>query len=159
MHIEFKRLTEIAESEIIELMKNPLVRRQMPLSRDGFGRSECAAFVAAKEQYWSEHGFGPWAFVIDGRFAGWGGVQPEHGEADVGLVLHPRYWGRGRALFEEIVGRAFGEMGFETVTVLLPPTRTRVKGLLRLGFVEDGELTIEDERFMRYRLAKPVRHY
>lgn len=154
MNIDFKRLTEVKKSEIIELMNNPLVRRQMPLIRDSFGENDCDEFVAAKERLWLEYGYGPWAFFIDGQFVGWGGLQAENGEADLGLVLHPNHWGIGKAIYKKIIGRAFGEMGFEAVTVLLPTTRTRVKGLLRLGFEEDGELTVGDERFIRYRLKK-----
>lgn len=157
MNIDFKRLTEVEKSEIIELMNNPLVRRHMPLTSDNFGESDCDEFIAAKERLWAEHGYGPWAFVVDGQFVGWGGLQPENGEADLGLVLHPNYWGIGKVLYDEIIDRAFGEMGFETVTVLLPPTRKWIKGLLRLGFKEDGELEVGGERFIRYRLEKNVR--
>jgi len=154
MEIEFRRLTEVDRTAIIELMNNPLVRRQMPLLRNDFGERECEAFVAAKERVWAEHGYGPWAFVIDGQFAGWGGLQPEHGEADLALVLHPDHWGRGRALYHAIIGRAFGEMGLDAITVLLPPSRTRIKGILRLGFVADGELLVGGERFHRFRLTQ-----
>lgn len=157
MNIDFKRLGEVEDSQIIELMNHPLVRRRMPLSRDRFGKRDCDEFVAAKERMWSEHGYGPWAIVVDGQFVGWGGLQPENGEADLGLVLHPNYWGIGRTLYYEIIDRAFDEMGFETVTVLLPPARRRVRGLLRLGFEEDGELMVGGQRFTRYRLAKAVR--
>lgn len=124
----------------------------MPLAGDDFDEAECERFVAGKEKLWEEHGFGPWAFYIDGAFAGWGGLQPEGGDADVGLVLHPDYWGTGRVIYEEIVARAFGEMGFDSVTALLPPTRTRAGGLTRLGFEPDGETEIGGERFLRYRL-------
>jgi RimJ/RimL family protein N-acetyltransferase len=157
MNIEFKRLTEVDKFVIIELMNHPLVRRHMPLARGNFSESDCDAFVAAKEQLWAEHGYGPWAFVVDGQFVGWGGIQPEDGEADLGLVLHPNHWGLGQALYDEIIDRAFGEMGFETVVVLFPPSRTRIKGLLRLGFKQDGELELDGERFIRYRLAKNAR--
>lgn len=155
MNIEFKRLTEVEKSDIITLMNHPLVRRQMPLTSDNFDESDCAEFIAGKERLWTEHGYGPWAFVVDGQFVGWGGLQPENGEADLGLVLHPDHWGIGKALYDEIIVRAFGEMGLKTVTVLLPPTRQRIKGLLRLGFREDGELAVSGERFIRYRLDKP----
>ena len=157
MNINFKRLTEVEKSEIIELMNNPLVRQQMPLAQGYFGKRDCDEFVATKERLWSEHGYGPWAFVIDDHFVGWGGLQPENGEADLGLVLHPSHWGRGKAIYEKIIERAFGEMGFESVTALLPPTRMRIKGLLRLGFKEEGELHIGDERFIRYRLTKSAK--
>jgi RimJ/RimL family protein N-acetyltransferase len=152
MRIEFRRLGEVDPSEYVALHANPLVRRQMPLMEDDFDLDACQEWIKGKERMWEEHGFGPWAFLIDGRFAGWGGLQPEEGDADLGLVLHPDYWGKGKAIYEEIIRRAFGEMGFESVTILLPPTRTRVKGILRLGFKPDGETVIADERFIRYRL-------
>ncbi|WP_430965361.1 GNAT family N-acetyltransferase [Spongiimicrobium sp. 2-473A-2-J] len=156
MNIEFKRLTEVTTSDIMELMNNPLVKRQMPLLKDGFDESACDRFVAAKEQLWTEHGYGPWAFIINDRFAGWGGLQPERGEADLALVLHPDFWGTGKVLYKEIIRRAFGELGLDSVTVLFPPTRTRIKGFLRLGFKEDTTLEIGNERFIRYRLEKAV---
>ena len=154
MKIEFKRLSEVALSAIVELMNNQLVRRQMPLTTDNFDEADCKRFITAKEQLWIEHGYGPWAFVIDGQFGGWGGLQPENGEADLALVLHPNYWGAGKRIYNEIVNRAFGEMGFKTLTVLLPPTRKKIKGLFKLGFKVDGELKIGDESFIRYRLEK-----
>lgn len=152
MHLEFKHLSEINHAEIVALNTNPLVRRQMPLSNDDFGEAECRAWVAGKERQWEQYGYGPWAFIIDGKFAGWGGLQYEQGDADLGLVLHPDFWGMGKIIYDEIIRRAFGEMGLASVTILLPPTRTRVKGIRRLGFQLDGEVEIDGERFIRYRL-------
>ena len=156
MDIELRRLTEVSTADIVELMNQPALRRYMPLLGEGFSDADCDEFVSAKESLWREHGYGPWGFYLDGQFAGWGGLQPENGEPDLALVLHPRFWGMGRRFFNEITSRAFGEMGFETVTALLPPSRTRVKGLTRLGFYPDGELEVNGERFIRYRLDAPV---
>ncbi len=155
MDIEFKPLSEVDPSDIIELLNDPRVRHQMPLTSDNFGAAECEGFIAAKERLWAEHGYGPWAIVVDGKFAGWGGLQPEQGEADLALVLHPTYWGMGKPIYDEIIKRAFGEMGLESVTILFPPTRTRIKGILRLGFKPDGEVELGGERFIRYRLQAP----
>ncbi|WP_286757225.1 GNAT family N-acetyltransferase [Roseivirga sp. UBA838] len=155
MSIEFKRLSEVEKSEIIDLMNNSLVRRQMPLLKDDFNEILCDKFISAKEQLWTEYGYGPWAFVINNRFAGWGGLQPENGEADLALVLHPDYWGVGKVLYKGIINRAFGEMGLNSITILLPPTRTRINALLRLGFKKDGELEIDNEQFFKFRLVKP----
>jgi [ribosomal protein S5]-alanine N-acetyltransferase len=156
MKLEFKRLNEIDCSEYIALNTNPLVRRQMPLTSDKFDEEDCREWIAGKEKMWEEHGYGPWAFLIDGKFAGWGGLQPEEGDADLGLVLHPDYWGYGRVIYEEIIRRAFEEMGFESVTILFPLTRTHIKGILRLGFQPDGEVEIAGKRFIRYRLRAPL---
>jgi RimJ/RimL family protein N-acetyltransferase len=155
LHIEFKRLSDVNKSDIIDLMNDPRVRRQMPLTSDHFREADCDGFIAAKERLWVEHGYGPWAFVVDGTFAGWGGLQPEHGDADLAMVLHPTYWGIGKQIYDQIIQRAFGEMGFASITILFPPTRTRIKGILRLGFQPDGEVEIEGIRFIRYRLPAP----
>ena len=76
MNIEFKRLTEVDKNEIIDLMNNDLVRKQMPLFTGDFNESICEKFIASKELLWVEHGYGPWAFIINSEFAGWGGLQP-----------------------------------------------------------------------------------
>ena len=46
-------------------------------------------------------------------------------------------------------------MGLDSVTILFSPTRTRIKGILRLGFQPDGEVEIAGEKFIRYRLRAP----
>jgi RimJ/RimL family protein N-acetyltransferase len=152
MHLELRRLSAVAPADLIALMNHPRVRRHLPLARSEFGRAECAAFVANKEALWHEHGYGPWAFIIDGTFAGWGGLQPEGDDADVALVLHPRFWGHGKMVCDNVIARAFSELGLTSVTILLPPSRGRAHAVRRLGFTPDGETEILGERFLRYRL-------
>ncbi|MEQ8362871.1 MAG: hypothetical protein RH948_08380 [Cyclobacteriaceae bacterium] len=155
MEISFKRLTEIKRSEIIELMNNQLVRREMPLLVGDFRQNDCDKFIAAKESLWLEHGYGPWAFIVNGQFAGWGGLQPEDGEADLALVLHPKYWGIGKVLYRKFITTAFEEMGLKSVTVLFPPSRIRISGLLRQGFKRDCELMVGNKIFIKYKLERP----
>ena len=156
MHLEFSRLKKIDRAEIVALHSNPKVRRQMPLFGDQFDDEQCKAWVVGKENQWDKYGYGPWAFLIDGHFAGWGGLQYEDGDADLGLVLHPDYWGAGQTIYREIIRRGFEEMGLESVIILLPPSRTRIKGIFRLGFQSDGEVEIGGERFLRFRLHAPA---
>ena len=152
MNLQFRRLSEVDRQDIIALNTHPLVLRQMPLGTTEISDAECAKWVEGKEAQWKQHGYGPWAFVADGGFIGWGGLQYENGDADLALVLHPTYWGLGYAVYQEIIRRAFMEMGLPSVTILLPPTRTRIKGLSRLGFQPDGQVDYDGERFVRYRL-------
>ncbi len=153
--IEFAKLGDVKEELIIELMNNDQVGLQMPLLRDGFSSEQCQQFLLAKQQLWREHGYGPWAFLIDGEFAGWGGLQPEQGDADFALVLHPDYWGWGRKIFEKVKVWAFEDMGLHSITILLPPSRPNSKAVHRLGFVDDGELNVDGETFLRFRLNNP----
>lgn len=154
MDLTLRRLTEIEPGEIIALMSDPLVRRHMPLARGEFGPAECAAFVDAKEALWREHGYGPWAFVIGGEFAGWGGFQPEDGDADLGIVLRPRFWGYGRAIAERFLDEGFGTLRFDSVIILLPDSRAAAHGILRLGFVRDGGTEFDGIPFQRFRIRR-----
>lgn len=154
-NVEFRPLGEVAACELVELFNLPEVRRHLPLAEGPFTTASCETFLAAKERMWDEHGFGPWAFYIDGVFAGWGGLQPEGPEADLGFVLHPRAWGLGAALAREFLRQAFAEMRRASVTVLLPGSRSRVRALARLGFEEDGPTTIAGRPFVRYRAWNP----
>ena len=152
--IELVQLKSIDPQEIIELMNNPLVRRQMPLLQGEFGMDEYRAFINAKAKLWEEHGFGPQAFLVNGQFAGWGGLQPEDGEADLALVLHPNYWGLGKRIYKIIIEQAFETMKLTSVTVLFPPGRTRIQGFLRLGFQAEDEVEINGQLFVKYRLTR-----
>ncbi|WP_425404308.1 GNAT family N-acetyltransferase [Hwanghaeella sp.] len=158
MHdLAFVSLDTIAEKDLIDLMNDPAVGRLLPLLRGRFGVEECRAFQAAKRALWEQHGYGPWAFCINGEFAGWGGLQPERGEADFALILHPRFWGWGRRIFMAVKQRAFGEMKLPFITALLPPGRTNAGAIRRFGFVEDGNVEIEGNTFRRFRLdAEPA---
>ncbi|MBD3724630.1 MAG: GNAT family N-acetyltransferase [Flavobacteriaceae bacterium] len=154
MEIDFRKLSEINKNELIELMNNLLVRKQMPLLRESFGEDEYKRFIEDKNKHWNKFGFGIWAFFINNRFIGWGGLQVENDETDLALVLHPDFWGSGKYIYEKIVNIAFNELDVPSITVLLPPTRTRIKGILRLGFVQNGNYVIGDVVFIRYKLDK-----
>lgn len=155
MQVELRRLTEVPLEELAALFNHPAVRRHLPLAKGRFTEASCARFVRDKERMWETHGYGPWAFFVAGEFAGWGGLQPDGRDADLGIVLHRRFWGMGYALVREILMRDGAEVGESSMTVLLPPTRVRVRALGRMGFEPDGESVIDGERFIRYRLGDP----
>jgi hypothetical protein len=128
----------------------------MPLAKDSlFDEKQCLDWVKEKEKQWQDHGYGPWAFLVDNKFAGWGGLQYENGDADLALVLHPQYWGFGKKIFNQIIRRAFNEMGMESITILLPPTRNKLKRIYLLGFELESEIMLSGELFIKYRLYKP----
>ena len=58
--VVFKRLSEVDEQALIELMNDPAVRRHLPLAKGDFGVPECREFVATKERMWTTHGDGTW---------------------------------------------------------------------------------------------------
>ncbi len=155
MHIELVRLSDVGLAKIMALHNDPRVIRHMPLARGNVDTSACRRWVESKERQWEENGYGPWGILIHGEFAGWGGLQREGRDADLALVLAPEYWGWGRSICEKIIEVAFGELGLESVTALLPPSRARTRGMLRMGFQADGQVRISGSLFDRYRLHAP----
>lgn len=152
--IQFVHLSEVEESDLVDLMNHEKVRAYLPLLSGGFTAAHCRAFREAKRRLWDEHGYGPWGILIHGSFAGWGGLQPEHGDADFALVLHPDYWGWGRRIFNRVRDLAFSEMDLESITILLPPNRPNSGAVARLGFNQDGETYVDGECFTRFRLVR-----
>lgn len=151
MQLEFKKLTEIEPSKIVELNNHPEVLRHMPLGSPDFNIEKSLAWAKEKDSQWDIHGYGPWAFVVDGEFVGWGGLQKEDDDADLALVLHPKYWGIGKMIYKEIIRRAFDEMNLESVTILLPVSRA-AKAVSRYGFQSDGTSMCDGICFQRFRL-------
>ena len=95
--IAFVRLTEIPLGQVVALLNEPRNGRHLPLAGERFTVETAQAWVAAKDGQWAEHGYGPWAVLVDGAFAGWGGFQREENGADFALVLQSRLLGpRGR---------------------------------------------------------------
>lgn len=152
MDLKLVRLSEIELTDIMALHTDPRVLRHLPLASGTFDEFECKRWRESKEAQWEANGYGPWGILIGGAFAGWGGLQYEMGDADLALVLSPDYWGYGKAIYRKIIGIAFEELGLESVTALLPPSRGQADGLLRLGFVADGQIDISGSLFNRYRL-------
>jgi RimJ/RimL family protein N-acetyltransferase len=155
--IKFVHLFEVKEEQIIELMNNELVGKHLPLLARRFSVENCQTFLKAKKRLWDEQGFGPLAFLVNGEFAGWGGLQLEHGDADFAMVLHPKYWGCGRKIFNIFKDQAFNQMNLNSITTLFPPSRQNSRAIVRLGFINEGQLRVDGELFMRFRLNKTQR--
>lgn len=151
--IEFVRLTEVPVAAVVDLLNEPRNARHMPLSTRATAES-AAAWVSAKDAQWSAHGYGPWAVLVDGAFAGWGGFQHEENGADFALVLLPAFWGHGSAVTRAALDRGFAELGLEAVLIALPFSRSPDRAVRRFGFVPDGEVTYDGTTFRQYRLTR-----
>lgn len=155
MHIEKRRLKNVDKNLIIQLLNDPLIKRHMPLSVDNFDEKQYFNFIEAKESIWKNFGFGPWAYFIDDKFMGWGGIQPDGDNFELALVLSSEHWGYGRHLYNDLIQEAFSGLHLESVTILLPPSRTRIKWIFKAGFVSEGQVVIDGKNFIRFRLNNP----
>ena len=154
MDIKCISLSEVSQADIIDLMNHPKVRQHMPLLEGDFNKANYDSFIAAKQKTWIDHGYGPWAFTLENKFIGWGGLQPADKDVEIALVLHPNFWGLGKALYHKIIHYAFNDKGFDSVIILFPPSRIRIKSILRLGFNPDGMVSFGGHPYIRYRLRR-----
>ncbi|QVQ27377.1 GNAT family N-acetyltransferase [Achromobacter deleyi] len=142
--------SDIPTEDWLRLLNHPDVVRHMPLTEGDWTGNAVADWAKGKDMQWSENGYGPWSIRLDGRFAGWGGFQMEGEEADFALVLLPEYWGHGGRIFGDIMNRRV-ELGIGPVSIMLPPSRSRTRGLARFGFVFVGEVAYEGQPFLKFR--------
>jgi len=150
--IRFLRLTEVPAEEIIAHMSDPRTIEHMPLAGMTWDAEVCAGFVAAKEACWDRDGLGHWAFADDDGYLGWGGFQKEGEDWDFGLVLRPDRFGRGMEITRKALDFARSDPRIPYVTFLLPPSRTRLGALSRMGAERAGEVEIDGKVFLRFRL-------
>jgi RimJ/RimL family protein N-acetyltransferase len=156
MHFDFRPLSTVSAATWLTLLNDHDVHRHMPLAGDTWTEDGARDWAAAKDAQWQQNGFGPWAILIDDTFAGWGGFQKEGADVDFGLVLLPTFWGHGRALHDAMLAKAFAELGLDSITIMLPPTRARLKSLARAGYRPEGELEYAGHRFLKFRLRRPI---
>jgi ribosomal-protein-alanine N-acetyltransferase len=152
--LQFIRLPAVPLAAVVALLNERRNARHLPLASGTFTEESAAEWVRAKDAQWESNGYGPWAVMLDGQFAGWGGFQREENGADFALVLAPQYWGHGAAVTRAALDRGFGELGLAEVIIALPYSRSPDKVVARFGFVPDGEASYGGTRFRQYRLTR-----
>ncbi|MCE8001160.1 MAG: GNAT family N-acetyltransferase [Rhodobiaceae bacterium] len=150
--ITFARLREIEPAEIAAHMSDPRVAEHMPLLSMTWDTDVARRFIASKEQCWERDGLGHWAFLLDGRYIGWGGFQKEGDEWDFGLVRRPDAFGLGLRIAREAIEFALADDRIPYVTFLLPQSRENSSALRRLGAKQIGEIKYDGATFLKYRL-------
>lgn len=151
--ITFSRLSTVPVEDIAAHMSDPVLAHHMPLLQGAWDAQRAADFVAMKEARWAQDGLGHWAILSDGAYVGWGGFQREGPDWDFGLVLKPLAFGLGAKITKQALEFARGDTRIPSVTFLLPPSRTNLGALTRMGTEFEGEVTLDGALFRKYRLV------
>lgn len=133
-------------------MSDPRVAEHMPLLKSDWDTEAVARFVAHKEATWERDGLGHWAILSNSRYVGWGGFQKEGDEWDFGLVLLPGEFGIGQRITKKAIEFAIADTRIPYVTFLLPPSRTKLGALKRMGAKQVGEVEYDRSTFLKFRL-------
>ena len=62
----------------------------------------------------------------------------------------PAYWGYGRKIYNDLIQQAFIDLTFDSLTILFPLSRTRIKWVLKSSFVEEERINIDGECFIQF---------
>lgn len=151
-HIAFARLSEIDPDEITDHMSDPRVAEHIPLLTFEWDKDAVHKLVATKEESWRRDGLGHWAILADDEYVGWGGFQKEGDEWDFGLVLKPDSFGLGRQIANKAIEFANADERIPFVTLLIPPSRKKLRALERLGARFVDEIEYGGAKFRKYRL-------
>ena len=151
--LRFVRLTEVSTADLVGLLNHPDVRRHMPLAGNEMLEAEVAAWVAGKERLWEEHGYGPYAFVLDGKLVGWAGFSPRKGRwiwvscsiRDIG--------GAARRFSGGWPTRRLGRWARSRSSLIRLPRAGRACAASRLG-LEPMASPVHGVPFRRYRLRR-----
>ena len=152
--IALVRLTEVDIDAVTDLLNEPRNARHLPLAGERFTPETAAAWVEAKDGEWETNNYGPWAILLDGEFAGWGGFQAEENGADFALVLAPRFWGHGESVAMKALTTGFTDLGLTDVLIALPYSRHPDRAVARYGFTPDGDVCYSGVTFRQYRLTR-----
>lgn len=133
-------------------MSDPRVTEHMPLLTLEWNLFTVTKFVADKEKYWQRDGLGHWAILNNNTYVGWGGFQKEGDEWDYGLVLRPKFFGLGMHITKKAIEFAVVNERIPFITFLLPPSRKKLRGLVRIGAEFIKEIEYDGSKFLKYRL-------
>ncbi|MCB1424344.1 MAG: GNAT family N-acetyltransferase [Brucellaceae bacterium] len=150
--MRFVPLPDADPAEIFAHMRDPRIRRHLPLLSGEWTPQANRRFMESKRRRWMEDGLGHWAIHVNDTYAGWGGFEREGGVWDYGLVLKPDFYGLGRRITREALAFARSRPDMTVVTFLLAPSRRSLRAMERLGARADGETMHAGTRFIRFRL-------
>lgn len=148
--IHYLELDRVNPGELAHLLNKARVRQHLA-AHPAFDAASIDAWLAHKRAIDALPGCRIRALSIDGRLAGWAGIQPLDGEPEIALVLDDAHWGRGGEIFRQLLGWA-REFGHASVALWLPLSR-REYGFLRLQSRRISLRAWQGETFRVYELA------
>jgi ribosomal-protein-alanine N-acetyltransferase len=132
-----------------ELNADPKVMRYFP---NVMTTQESEAMVDRIEQGFENHGFGLWAVEIDGRFAGFTGLNrtsfetPMGPHVEIGWRFAARAWGHGYAseAATRVLTAAFDDFGLTEVYSFTTETNVRSEAVMkRIGMSRRADLDFD----------------
>ena len=122
--MKFRPLHEVRAEDLLPLLNDETLRKHL-IDHPPFDAARVRAWMDDKRRIDALPGCRVRAVLIDGRLAGWCGLQPDEEGVEIAIVI-----ARGLAIFNEMMGWALS-MGHQEVVFHLLGTRPLYKSLAR----------------------------
>ncbi|WHI49670.1 N-acetyltransferase [Microbulbifer sp. MLAF003] len=129
--VEFRRLNAINQKELLAVLNEDKLRMHL-IDHAYFDDNSLKHWVEAKLIVDSLPGCRVRAVCIDGKIAGWCGIQPDDHGYELAIVLSQKFWGLGISLFKVLM-RWANELKHKEVLFHLLDTRPDYKVLSKIA--------------------------
>ncbi|GAA5442383.1 hypothetical protein Misp06_00557 [Microbulbifer sp. NBRC 101763] len=129
--VEFRRLNAINQKELLAVLNEDKLRVHL-IDHAYFDDNSLKHWVEAKLIVDSLPGCRVRAVCIDGKIAGWCGIQPDDHGYELAIVLSQKFWGLGISLFKVLM-RWANELKHKEVLFHLLDTRPDYKVLSKIA--------------------------
>ena len=127
--MKFRPLHEVRAEDLLPLLNDETLRKHL-IDHPPLDAARVRAWMDDKRRIDALPGRRVRAVLIDGRLAGWCGLQPDEEGVEIAIVIARAGWGRGLAIFNEMMGWA-RSMGHQELVFHLLGTRPLYKSLAR----------------------------
>jgi hypothetical protein len=150
MLITYQKFEELNPNELLPILNKKSTRAHL-MSHDLFDFATASSWIQTKVKVDSTHGCKSRAILVDGKLAGWCGIQPEDTKYEIAIVIDDKYWGIGKVVFKQLMAWC-KEFGHKSVLIHFLHTRPEYRFLCKLAtHVYQSELF--GEKFTTYELT------
>jgi hypothetical protein len=119
----------VSAEDFLPLLNDETLRKHL-IDHPTFDAAGVRAWMDEKRRIDAQPGCRVRAVLIDGALVGWCGLQPDEEGVEIAIVIARAGWGRGLAIFNEMMGWA-RTMGHQEVVFHLLGTRPLYQSLAR----------------------------
>lgn len=128
---EYVCFDNVNHEELQQLVNENALRKHL-VDHEYFDEASLQLWVDEKIKTDAQPGCRVRVVLIDGKLAGWCGIQPDERGFEVAIVLSKEYWGYGISIFKTLTAWA-KEMGHSEIVFHLLETRPEYKFLNKLS--------------------------
>lgn len=150
--MKFIPFGEVRAEDFLPLVNDETLRKHL-VDHPSFELGTVRRWMEEKMAIDAQPGCRVRAVLIDGALVGWCGLQTDEEGIEIAIVIARASWGRGLAIFNEMMGWAHS-MGHQEVVFHLLDTRPPYRSLARRA-TRVKKTTLSGHTFTTYYFSRP----